>query len=147
MGDGHPSTLVLRADLADLSGDALAEYEAILFDMTRWFGEENYGTLLARYKISTAYLNNARFDLAIDGFSRLVTDAQRLLGKNFIILVFSRDLAFAHHKSGDLDQAITEYQSVLRQTSERFGEHHRMTVFVRFLLGFAYRDAGRSRGV
>ena len=120
--------------------------EKLIADYDQVLGPGHPDAWEARRNTAHAYERYRRYDEAIDAFTRLRTDMERVLpADDRGILVARNDLALAHMNAGKYHEAVSQYTQLLADYERVIGPRDNLTLLrVRGQLGEAYLEVGRT---
>jgi tetratricopeptide (TPR) repeat protein len=135
LGPEHPSTLLLRTNLACMQGEAgntsgaVVAYQQLLPEYIRVLGADHPRTLFLRGNL--AYMRGEAGDVtgAVAAYEELLPNRLRVSGPDHPdSLTVQANLAYWRGESGDAIGAVTAYEQLLTSRLRVLGSGHRATL-------------------
>ncbi|MFI7662739.1 tetratricopeptide repeat protein, partial [Micromonospora parva] len=151
LGDEHPNTLTVHANLAasfnqaGRTTDAITIEEKVAADSARLLGDEHPDTLGAHANLAVSYRQAGRTTEAITLLTKVVDEYVRLLGDQHPHTLSARaSLAVCYGQAGRTSDAITIEEKVAADSARLLGDEHPDTLGAHANLAVSYRQAGRT---
>lgn len=151
VGPDHPSTLMVRANLASAyqslgrNAEAVELLERTLIDSERILGPDHQSTLLVRANLASAYRSAGRTTEAIAILEQVAGDTERILGPDHASTLSVRgNLASSYWSAGRTADAIPILEQVARDTERILGGDHPSALTARANLNYMLDEGQRE---